>query len=324
MRIDISGNVGIGTTTVGQFDSTNVGLTVDSGNAYSGIAITDGATTSTLAQGYSTTYLYNQANGSMSFGTNNTERMRIDSSGNLLLGRGASAASGSEATRIQFYNANSTYDIASIRSEVGAGQVNRGELVFAVNNGAVQQERMRIDFSGNVGIGTSGPFSALHVKKVADLSLTSNQSQMRIEGNGYTGFLGLDASSFQIGQNSSARGLSFHSGTGMPERMRIDSSGSLLVGTTARAYTEKVSVSGTSGNQGMAIRQTDNANANDKILFVNTNGIVGYIRTTGSTTSYNTSSDQRLKENIADAGDAGSRIDAIQVRQYDWKADGSH
>jgi hypothetical protein len=41
-------------------------------------------------------------------------------------------------------------------------------------------------------------------------------------------------------------------------------------------------------------------------------------------TTYVTSSDQRLKENITDANDAGDKIDAIQVRQYDWKADGSH
>jgi hypothetical protein len=43
-----------------------------------------------------------------------------------------------------------------------------------------------------------------------------------------------------------------------------------------------------------------------------------------TSTAYNTSSDQRLKENIADADDAGSKVDAIQVRQFDWKADGSH
>jgi hypothetical protein len=87
LYVDATNNqVGIGTTTVGQFDSTNVGLTVDSGNAYSGIAMTDGATTSTLSQGYSTTYLYNQANGSMLFGTNNTERMRIDSLGRVGIG----------------------------------------------------------------------------------------------------------------------------------------------------------------------------------------------------------------------------------------------
>jgi hypothetical protein len=60
------------------------------------------------------------------------------------------------------------------------------------------------------------------------------------------------------------------------------------------------------------------------IAFVNPNGIVGQIRTDGSATSYNTSSDQRLKENIQDAEDAGSKIDAIQVRQFDWKIDGTH
>jgi hypothetical protein len=75
------GNVGIGTTTVGQFGGVDVGLTVDGGGAYSGIAVTDGATTGSLTQGYSTTYLYNQANGNMLFGTNNTERMRIAADG---------------------------------------------------------------------------------------------------------------------------------------------------------------------------------------------------------------------------------------------------
>jgi hypothetical protein len=46
--------------------------------------------------------------------------------------------------------------------------------------------------------------------------------------------------------------------------------------------------------------------------------------TSGISTAYNTSSDARLKENIADAEDAGAKVDAIQVRQFDWKADGSH
>jgi hypothetical protein len=58
--------------------------------------------------------------------------------------------------------------------------------------------------------------------------------------------------------------------------------------------------------------------------FNNPNGTVGSVVTSASATTYNTSSDQRLKENIADADDAGSKVDAIQVRQFDWKADGSH
>ncbi len=55
-----------------------------------------------------------------------------------------------------------------------------------------------------------------------------------------------------------------------------------------------------------------------------TSGPVGSITVNASSTAFNTSSDQRLKENIADADDAGSKVDAIQVRQFDWIADGSH
>jgi hypothetical protein len=40
--------------------------------------------------------------------------------------------------------------------------------------------------------------------------------------------------------------------------------------------------------------------------------------------AYNTSSDQRLKDNIVNAPSASDDIDAIQVRSFDWKADGSH
>jgi len=52
--------------------------------------------------------------------------------------------------------------------------------------------------------------------------------------------------------------------------------------------------------------------------------IVGSITSTITATSYATGSDQRLKENIADSADAGSKVDAIKVRQFDWKTDGSH
>jgi hypothetical protein len=39
---------------------------------------------------------------------------------------------------------------------------------------------------------------------------------------------------------------------------------------------------------------------------------------------YNTASDERLKDNIEDAADSGSLVDAIRVRQFDWKEDGAH
>jgi len=60
------------------------------------------------------------------------------------------------------------------------------------------------------------------------------------------------------------------------------------------------------------------------VKFRNGNGEAGSISVFANSVTYNTSSDQRLKQNIADADDAGSKIDAIQVKQFDWKADGEH
>ena len=105
------------------------------------------------------------------------------------------------------------------------------------------------------------------------------------------------------------------------ERMRIDSSGNLIVGTTSSAGKLTVRLDSTTASPLFIV----NAAISGKFATFEGNGAVhGSITWSGSTTSYNTSSDQRLKENIADADDAGNKIDAIQVRKFDWKADGSH
>ena len=68
-----------------------------------------------------------------------------------------------------------------------------------------------------------------------------------------------------------------------------------------------------------------NRNSNGVNVSIRNSGTqIGYIYNNSASVTYNTTSDQRLKENIADADDAGSKIDAIQVRKFDWKADGSH
>ena len=60
------------------------------------------------------------------------------------------------------------------------------------------------------------------------------------------------------------------------------------------------------------------------IAFYGNGNQVGTITVSTSATAYNTSSDQRLKENIVDAPSSSDAIDAIQVRSFDWKADGEH
>jgi hypothetical protein len=99
----------------------------------------------------------------------------------------------------------------------------------------------------------------------------------------------------------------------------------VLVGTTSTSGVTAGSNNGAyiSGSSNSAFSRSTALNR-AQIAFYNPNGLVGQIGTSGSGTYYNTSSDVRLKDNIVDAPSASADIDAIQVRSFDWKVDGSH
>ena len=102
-------------------------------------------------------------------------------------------------------------------------------------------------------------------------------------------------------------------------------SGNVIAGNTPSASNVGVRVNNGGNNFDLVNTSCGSATTTKThILFTNGNGNVGSIQTSGSATSYNTSSDRRLKDNIVDAPSASDDIDAIQVRSFDWKADGSH
>jgi hypothetical protein len=84
------------------------------------------------------------------------------------------------------------------------------------------------------------------------------------------------------------------------ERMRVDSSGNLLVGTTSVFSSGKQCIAFTGSTvQGLNIRNNADNPADTFVGFYNAYGTkVGSITAGGSTTTYNTSSDYRLKENV--------------------------
>jgi hypothetical protein len=123
--------------------------------------------------------------------------------------------------------------------------------------------------------------------------------------------------------------------TNSAERARIDSSGRFLVGTSSGAY--PFTVVGTTGSltgftksgTGGWIREAYTVSTSGTYYFdffgVQGSGSqLGTISSNGTTMTYGTSSDVRMKENIVDAPSALNDVGAIQIRSFNWKSDNTH
>jgi hypothetical protein len=354
MRIDASGNVGIGTSApVTTLTASNTTQNDALGIAQVVNTTADDVSSSTMTvKNHSGTgqfmewrtfgmrigsrIITNNGVGDVAFTHgNDVEKMRLTATG---LGIGTSSPDGildiegnfETSKALVLTNTKGTGKVSYVRSHGG-----NGETLALYHDGALRQtwdsngsatfesggtERMRIDSSGNVGIGkTPDTNFGGYV-----LQLNGGSQTFMSFGNSTVGttlsdglVIGCDSAGADIYQRE-AQPLRFH--TSNTERMRIDSSGNLLVGTTSTLRNNKFHVKASNFVGGFNVTN----GTGEAVAFFSNGTVVGTVGVTGSATSYNTSSDQRLKENIADSDDAGSKIDAIQVRQYDWKADGSH
>jgi len=184
---------------------------------------------------------------------------------------------------------------------------------------------MTLDSSGNLGIGTSSPGFKLSVagysnvnsaNKLAIGDVADYQARLYMESANET---------FTIENTSDYASSAIAFRINGSERARIDSSGNLLVGTTSTLGNCKVNVLFSSSTvNGLSIYDVPSSGTANMVLFYRGGAQVGSITSTSSATSYVTSSDQRLKENIVDAPSAINSVNAIKIRSFDWKADGSH
>ena len=113
---------------------------------------------------------------------------------------------------------------------------------------------------------------------------------------------------------------------GGSERMRIDSSGGVRINNTSNAtFSAQLNTQFTTGVQcGMYLKVTNTSASQSMMIFGNTNNdAVGSIGTSGSSTSYNTSSDYRLKQNIVPMTGALAKVALLKPVNYKWKFDGS-
>jgi len=116
--------------------------------------------------------------------------------------------------------------------------------------------------------------------------------------------------------------LAIATGSGTPERLRVDSSGNLLLGTTSPISGANAKLLVQIADMGAAFKAANNGNW--ALGFYNSSGTnVGQIIINASSTSYNTSSDYRLKTDAQPMTGASARVQALNPVNFEWIADGS-
>jgi hypothetical protein len=211
---------------------------------------------------------------------------------------------------------------------------NSGSLQLATNNGTTA---VTIDTSQNVGIGTTSPTGKLEVTGGQLRVTASSASSMFLVNPSTTYADGVDIQATYNGAGSFGPLKFTTSGT---ERMRINSAGQALFGATSLLGSRNSQVGiningkddalfiqnyGSGIGWGVTMRPSSSSSGGngDCFNFTNTSfTTVGTIATSSSATAYNTSSDYRLKENIAPMIGALNTVSQLKPCTYTWKADG--
>jgi hypothetical protein len=348
MRLTSGGRLGIGTPLPDSL------LTV---NGVASFAAGSAGFPSIARAGDLNTGIFFPAADTIAFSEGGAEVMRIDSAGSVGIGTSSPSQKldvtgsilSSQSVTIGssgLYQAGSLYSDANWGMILRAKQASPVAANFAFMNSA-GTELMRIDPTGNVGIGTVSPQGRLDV--AVNGSVTSSirsttagsiasprvmkLSFFGVAGDGITPQEKAFISAVDQTADTFSSFLSFGtnlSGT-TAEKMRLDSSGNLLVGQTSWSFASNGTQIAANGR----IYNTSNTDYNlelagstsARIRFYTSAGgngtTVGSITVSGSATTYATSSDYRLKENVVPMTSALATVAALNPVTYNWKTDGS-
>ena len=226
-----------------------------------------------------------------------------------------------------------------------------GSLMFQTGAANANEERMRITSSGNVGIGNSSPsalswpngssgglflqagalLSAYNAGTVLSQNWYYNGGEKYIANGSASRYSqnGAEHVWSSAGNNTSGAGA----GLSWQERMRIDSSGNLLVGKTSTSLTTagvrlapnggSEFVSQGNNNTALNIGSTDDSYISLVGFFTSGGTQCGYILGDGSSVSLVSLSDYRLKEDWQPIVNATQTLMQLNPYNFAWKADGS-
>jgi len=281
-----------------------------------GIAGVDGSAATPAVQGVDTNTGVFYGTDIVAVSTGGTERMRINASG----------------------QAEFTAGTAALPAITSTGDTNTGVFFPAADTIAFGEggaEAMRIDSSGNVGIGTT---AASSYGRLAVMTPTSNFGFFGIANSVASGggvniaqYYGtvkisyIDSTLENGTPGAETARLTFATSTAgtLTERMRIDSSGNVLIQETTSYARFTVTHAGAT-EFAITTNNTNTGGASQTSVGFRRNGaFVGTITTTASATAYNTSSDYRLKEDLQPMANVIDRVLALKPVNFAWKIDSS-
>lgn len=179
-----------------------------------------------------------------------------------------------------------------------------------------------VDSSQNVGIGTASPASALCLGNVKTLSWLNASGSYNGTTTG-TQILKFSDNNLYVDNLDASSNIIFRR-NGPTESARIDSSGRFLM--PAANLFDGVTMmqldASAAARAALGIKAGTN-NYCQTFFAYNNASLGGSITTSGTTTTFGTSSDYRLKENVQPMSGALSRIEQLHPVTYNWKADGS-
>jgi hypothetical protein len=284
--------------------------------------------------------------GILQFQTNGTATATIDTSGNVGIGTtspsvklqivGAAVVGSATGGGIGVSGDVTTFTPSGASKTIpnyGFGDIGGGIVSAAGYYGLTyytnQTERMRIDSSGNVGIGTSSPNALLNVNGQVQINNVVENSPLGSITNFYLRRTTND-SRFSIGYTSAndAWNLTASYGstgaykpiaflTSDTERMRIASNGQVLIGTTSNSgRSPPLIISNDSGTTNWAVGPSSGGSTQ----FYVSAGAGVYLSTT-SATSWTANSDINLKNVTGKIENALDAISTLTPARFTWKAD---